>query len=151
MHKTSSEARKERQKKLQEEQDRIDGLKDEDLDQYIKGLYDQRKEILERIDSRKRKAEQITKRGSLANKKRIQAMAGMIEVNENENQTHHQPGKEKNDEFGMADEDWDIYRGLNKDHMDEDEEDLESTKLRDKQQTLIHNSHSRCCRIKDIH
>lgn len=26
----------------------------------------------------------------------------------------------------MADEDWDIYRGLNKDHMDEDEEDLES-------------------------
>jgi hypothetical protein len=53
-------------------------------------------------------------------------MAGMIEVNENENQTHHQPGKEKSDAFGMADEDWDIYRGLNKDHMDEDEEDLES-------------------------
>jgi hypothetical protein len=57
MHKTSSEARKVRQIKLQEEQDRIDGLKDEDLDLYIKGLYDQRKEILERIESRKRKAE----------------------------------------------------------------------------------------------
>jgi hypothetical protein len=27
--------------------------------------------------------------------------------------------------FGMEDEDWDIYRGLNKDHVDEDEEDTE--------------------------
>ena len=48
-------------------------------------------------------------------------MAGMIQVNEDENATHHHPTaeqnkKDKNDKFGMDDGDWDIYRSLNKDH-----------------------------------
>ena len=55
------------------------------------------------------------------NKRRMQAMAGMIQVNEDENATHHKPCaqvnlKDKNDEFGMDDKDWDVYRSLNKDH-----------------------------------
>lgn len=51
-------------------------------------------------------------------------------MNEDENATHHQPSaeqnqKDKNDNFGMDDNDWDVYRSLNKDHQDEDEEDQE--------------------------
>ena len=78
------------------------------------------------IENRKRLREQVSKRGSVTNKRRLQVMAGLIHVNDNENVTHHMPSKEndKGDMFGMEDEDWDIYRGINKTaYCDEDEED----------------------------
>lgn len=61
-------------------------------------------------------------------------MAGLIHVNENENITHLPTKDKKNDDmFGMEDEDWDIYRGLNKDRIDEDEEDQENVTMIEKQ------------------
>ena len=88
------------------------------------------------IENRKRLREQVSKRGSITNKRRLQVMAGLIQVNENEDITHHQPGKEndKSDMFGMEDDDWDIYRGINKmQNFEEDEEDQESIAQIEKQ------------------
>jgi hypothetical protein len=56
-------------------------------------------------------------------------MAGLIEANDNDNTTFHQPGKAKKDDdmFGMEDDDWDIYRGINTNGFnDKDEEDQET-------------------------
>jgi hypothetical protein len=53
-------------------------------------------------------------------------MAGLVNANMNEDKTHHAPGDDKddNDMFGMEDDDWDVYRGINKiGYSDEDEED----------------------------
>lgn len=68
MHKTSADNRKVRNEELRKEKDRIEGLKDEDKDQYIKGLYDARQAILERVKERKRIKEEVSKRGSIKNK-----------------------------------------------------------------------------------
>ena len=54
MHKTSADNRKVRNEALQKEKERIEGLKEEDKDLYIKSLYDARQAILERIETRKR-------------------------------------------------------------------------------------------------
>ena len=35
--------------------------------------------------------------------------------------------------FGYEDDDWDVYRGINKDHQDEDEEDTEAAHVIEKQ------------------
>lgn len=42
MHKTSSINREKRKIEMEQEKKRINGMKDEDKDQYIKGLYDAR-------------------------------------------------------------------------------------------------------------
>ena len=71
MHKTQSVAREKLKKKQHEEQERIDKLINVDKDKYIKGLYDQRQEIMQRVANRKRQQELVSKRGSITNKRRL--------------------------------------------------------------------------------
>lgn len=139
MHKTSSEMREVRRKKEDEEHKRIDDLKDEDRDLYIKGLYDQRHAIMERIELRKKQVEQCSKRGSLKNKLRLRVMAGMVHANDNDGTQFHKPGMENDKKgedamFGYDDEDWNIYRGINKGGFDdENEDDIEAVNQIEKQ------------------
>ena len=94
MLKKSSEAREKMKKKQEEERERIDKLKSEDKDKYIKGLCDSRSKIMQRIDNRKRLQEQVAKRGSITNKRRLAVMAGLIEANDNDAPAYHQPCKD---------------------------------------------------------
>ena len=68
-----------------------------------------------------------SKRGSLSNNKRLTQMAGNINANDTDKIMHHHPGdKVEDDNFGFADEDWDIYRSMNRvEYMGYEEEDEE--------------------------
>ena len=76
-----------------------------------------------------------SKRGSLATKKRLAAVAGMVNANDTDKLMHHKPGEStsSDDGFGMNDEDWDVYRDINRvDDLgfeEEDEEDKEKIDL----------------------
>jgi len=94
-------------------------LKSSDPDAYLKQLYGKRKEILDRISDRSRRKEEFSKRGSKGAQRRLQMMAELgIDAKRAGN-----PDSEEQDTFGAADEDWDVYRGIQKDGFSEDEEE----------------------------
>jgi hypothetical protein len=74
-----------------------------------------------------------TKRGGVAAKKRLAAVAGMVEAKDTDQGLLHQAGSpetsESDDGFGMNDDDWDVYRDINRvedmGFEEEDEEDRE--------------------------
>lgn len=131
MQKSNQIIREERKKKENEEKERIEELIDKDRDAYIKGLYDQRQAILERIEKRKKTEEQFAKRGSMRNKSRLKVMAGMVNAIDSDKTQFLHPGADKkdgmDDNFGVDDQDWDVYRDINKGGFDdENEEDQEA-------------------------
>ena len=60
---------------MTKEKDRIESLKQSNPDSYLKGLYDRRKDILTRMQDRKRQKEELSKRGSKTAQKRMQMIA----------------------------------------------------------------------------
>ena len=64
-------------------------MNEEEKDQYIKNLYDQRQKIIDKMDVRKKKREDLAKRGSLASKRRMRALAGMVEAQDTDKILHH--------------------------------------------------------------
>ena len=89
-------------------------------------LYESRRIILERMQSRAKKREEINKRGSKTAQRRMQMIAELGHEEEKRRAAGQPPVKEKehgNDDFGMEDEDWDVYREIQKDGFSEDEEE----------------------------
>lgn len=58
--------REEKKAQMKIERDQIEKLKQLDPDNYLKSLYDKRKEILDRMSERARRKEEFSKRGSKA-------------------------------------------------------------------------------------
>ena len=120
--------REERKTQQKIDREKIDELKQSDPDSYLKQLYGKRKEILDRIAERSRRKEEFSKRGSKAAQKRLQMMAE-LGLGDQDQKKRGRPQAEPNqdlddhDMFGAADEDWDVYRGIQKDGYSEDEED----------------------------
>ncbi len=83
---------------------------------------------MDRILNRQKKKEEYSKRGSKLSQKRMQTIAE-LGMDDESNQVaggmkQKKQIKDKDkDTFGMADEDWDIYRGIQKDNYSEEEED----------------------------
>ena len=123
-------------RKTQQEKDKkhIEELKNQDKDQYLANLYERRRLILEKMGKRAKQREEISKRGSKTAQRRMQMIAslGIEEKAEKQRATRGAaqenipkvPEREDgNDDFGMADEDWDIYREIQKDGFSEEEEE----------------------------
>ena len=64
MHKTAAELRTKRKEAAEKEKQRVDKLKSENSEAYLANLYESRRIILERMQQRAKKREDITKRGS---------------------------------------------------------------------------------------
>lgn len=116
------------------ERKRIEELKTQNKDQYLANLYERRRLILEKMSKRAKQREEIAKRGSKTAQRRMQMIAslGIEEKQERkratrgaiQNDTPQVPEREDgNDDFGMADQDWDIYREIQKDGFSEEEEE----------------------------
>ena len=116
------------------ERKRIEELKTQNKDQYLANLYERRRLILEKMSKRSKQREEIAKRGSKTAQRRMQMIAslGIEEKPERkratrgaiQNDTPQAPEREDgNDDFGMADQDWDIYREIQKDGFSEEEEE----------------------------
>ena len=116
------------------ERKRIEELKTQNKDQYLANLYERRRLILEKMSKRSKQREEIAKRGSKTAQRRMQMIAslGIEEKPERKRATRgaiqydtpQVPEREDgNDDFGMADQDWDIYREIQKDGFSEEEEE----------------------------
>ena len=123
MHKTAQEMRERRKLIQAEEKKRTEELKTKDKDTYLANLYERRRFILEKMQKRAKQREEISKRGSKTAQRRMQMIAslGIEEKPEKKRATRgavqdaqpQQPEREDgDDEFGMADEDWDVYREI---------------------------------------
>jgi actin-related protein 5 len=97
-----------RQSKKQE-REKLEKLRQENPDAYLKDLHDKRNCILSRIESRRKQREGT--QGRQRNQRRLKIMAELGDENN------------EDDTFGMNEEDWQIYREIQKDNANEEEED----------------------------
>ena len=75
MHKTAQKMRDQRKKEQESEKQRIEDLKSKDKEQYVANLYEQRRLLLERLQSRAKQKEEFAKRGSKGAQRRMQMLA----------------------------------------------------------------------------
>lgn len=71
------------------------------------------------MHDRKKQKDDFSKRGTVQSHKRMQIIA---ELGDEEQFSPNKPEKTR-DNFGVDDEDWDVYRDIQKDGFSEDEED----------------------------
>lgn len=89
-------------------------FKEEQPEEYLNNLYERRNNLNRKIEDRKKKQQEMNTRNSRFNQRRMQALAYLG--------AEQQLGKDDN--FGMRDEDWDIYRGITRE-LDSDDENAE--------------------------
>lgn len=84
---------------------------DEDIKQWLSEVYRKRKDMLERRTLRRQRRQDMAKRGTIASQERMRLISQLAR-------------KEKNDDdFGIRDEDWDVYKAINKEGGDTDSEE----------------------------
>jgi actin-related protein 5 len=110
IQKANRDLREQRKAKAQEEQERIEKLKVEDPEAYLQDLHRQRQEVLQRIEDRKKLKIELQNRNSRTNQRRQKVIAELVtEVGD--------------DNFGLKDQDWNVYREIHIDNQEEEEED----------------------------
>jgi len=92
-------------------------MKQKDPEKYLIGLYRKKKELLEKIESYKQTRKEFQNRHSKVNQKRMYVLAELGKESER-SRKNATP-----DEFGIKDEDWEIYRGISRHNLSEDEEE----------------------------
>ena len=92
-------------------------MKQKDPEKYLIGLYRKKKELLEKIENYKQTRKEFQNRHSKVNQKRMYVLAELGKEFER-NRKNATP-----DEFGIKDEDWEIYRGISRHNLSEDEEE----------------------------
>jgi actin-related protein 5 len=118
MQKSSYIKRMEKRKKDEAEKQRIDKMKTEDPESYIKNLYAKRKTIYKRIELRKEKKEQMSKRDGFKRKMKTIAQIGAI----NDETKNKKKEDSEEDDFGINDDDWQLYKTIAKPGYEEDDE-----------------------------
>ncbi|XP_065674500.1 actin-related protein 5 [Hydra vulgaris] len=107
----------------------------EDVEKLIEELENKSLEIMDRKYSRNLRKQALNKRKSYASKERMRILSQLAKSGKNTNNGSSKI--EKEDTFGMKDEDWDVYKFISKDGDDsEDEQDEE--KLTEIKQSLGH-------------
>jgi actin-related protein 5 len=113
MQKTAAVLREEKKKAVALAKVHLQNLKtSENIANHMLDLYVERKNLLERMESRKRDKEDFSKRGTAQAAKRMQIIAEL--------------GKEEQvqeSSFGMDDNDWNVYKDIQKNCFSEDEEE----------------------------
>lgn len=120
MQKSSYLKRMEKRKKDEVERERIEKLKKDDPESYLNNLYAKRKLIYTRIERRKEAKEQMSKRDGFKRKMKTIAKIGAIN---DETKNTKKNNESDEDDFGINDEDWQVYKTIAKPGYEEDEEE----------------------------
>jgi len=129
MLKASYEAREKIKKEKEEERLRIEEEKRKeeerrlkDPEGWLKNIHKQHDEILQKINERKKRKNQLTDRRSQVSQSRMRSIAHLADDEELAPKRRRRGQDE--DTFGLNDDDWSIYRAINKDeHSDTEEEE----------------------------
>ncbi|KAL0078787.1 hypothetical protein J3Q64DRAFT_1638036 [Phycomyces blakesleeanus] len=114
--KEEAKAQEEEQARLEEEERR------RNPGNWIKGVKDKREKVIDRIKKRKRLAMELADRRSRASQMRMRSIANL--ASDSPSPKRRRKGQEE-DTFGADDDDWMIYREINReDESDDEEEDL---------------------------
>lgn len=127
--KAAHDARMAKRAKETEDKERLERLRDEDADSFLQDLYRSRQELAERIDTRRRKKLEQANRQSRTNRSRLKIIAELGREDEGE------------DNFGVNDNDWDIYKEIQRDSAEEDEEDINALADLDNEISKIDPNH----------
>ena len=126
MQKSSWLKRMEKRKKDEIEKQKIDKMKAEDPDKYLKSLYAKRRTIYKRMEDRKEQKEQMSKRDDF--KRKMKTIAEIGAINNDDDSKIKKKEQEEDDNFGMNDDDWQLYKTIAKPGYEEDdvEEDVQA-------------------------
>ena len=120
MQKNAYYSRLEKKELARKEKEKIETLKKENKDKYLVSLYRTKKEILERLAKYEELKRDMVNRHSKTNMKRMQTLA---ELGKDSDGMERGSGSWEDDDFGKNDEDWEIYREVNKNNINEEEEE----------------------------
>jgi actin-related protein 5 len=120
MQRSAYLTRLEKREVLQKEKERIEEIKQKDPENYLLSLYIRKKELLDRIENYKLIRKELSNRHSKTNLKRMMVLA---ELGKEDSTTKKKNENSKDDSFGMRDDDWDVYRGISRHNLSEDEEE----------------------------
>mmetsp|Transcript_20645 Transcript_20645/g.20376 ORF Transcript_20645/g.20376 Transcript_20645/m.20376 type:complete len:261 (-) Transcript_20645:117-899(-) len=103
---------------------KIEKMKVENPEEYLKSLYSRRKAIYHRMEDRKERKEQMSKRDGFKRKMKTIAKIGAI----NDETKNKKNNESEEDDFGINDEDWQVYKTIAKPGYEEDdqEEDIQA-------------------------
>ena len=122
MQKNAYYSRLEKREIARREKEKIENLKKENKEKYLVSLYRNKKEILERLAKYEELKRDMVNRHSKTNMKRMQTLAELGK-DSNEGGSGGSSTKGEEDDFGKNDEDWEIYREVNKNNINEEEEE----------------------------
>ena len=122
MQKNAYYSRLEKRENARREKEKIENLKKENKEKYLVSLYRNKKEILERLAKYEELKRDMVNRHSKTNMKRMQTLAELGK-DSNEGGSGGSSTKGEDDDFGKNDEDWEIYREVNKNNINEEEEE----------------------------
>lgn len=149
--------RLEKKEQARLKKEHIEYLKSSDPENYLVSLFAQKKEILEKLENIKQIRKDLQNRRSKTNLNRMMVLAELENETNNKNNTNtrtkrekskhvtyketdtkdkkkgkfnnkNNKNKENDDDFGINDDDWDVYREISK-HNLSDDEDEEKTLL----------------------
>uniref|UniRef100_A0A1B6L6D3 Actin-related protein 5 n=1 Tax=Graphocephala atropunctata TaxID=36148 RepID=A0A1B6L6D3_9HEMI len=96
---------------------------EEDLQQWVAGIKKKRQEVLDRRNARRQRRQDMARRRTVAAQERMRLINQLARK------------EKKDDDFGMRDEDWDVYKAINKEGGDTDS-DEETEKLLELEEIL---------------
>jgi actin-related protein 5 len=131
MQKQAHLNRLEKREKQRIEKERVEDLKNRDPESYLVNLYRRKKEIIDRLEKYKAARRDISNRSSKAIRGRLMVLAELSSCNEGKTQ-------DIVDDFGMKDEDWEVYRGISRNNLSEDEEE-DQQQLQEVEAQIIEN------------
>ncbi|XP_068203337.1 actin-related protein 5 [Palaemon carinicauda] len=120
----ATEEEEPRPKKLCED---LSPKKRADLEQWVEGVKQQWREIQARRAARRQKRQEMAKRRTAASQERMRIISQLARR------------EKKDDNFGMRDEDWDVYKAINKEGGGSDSEE-ENEKLQELETALRQHS-----------
>ncbi|OXU27942.1 hypothetical protein TSAR_010339 [Trichomalopsis sarcophagae] len=98
----------------------------QDFDEWITGVRRKRQEILEKRMAKRQRRQDMAKRRTAAAQERMRIISQLARK------------EKRDDDFGMRDEDWDVYKVINREGGDSDSE-LEQEKLLELEDVLRHH------------
>jgi hypothetical protein len=118
-------SRLEKRESQKREKEKIEELKQKDPEKYLLNLYIKKKEILEKLKNFKQIRKDLSNRLLKVNMRKMIVLAELSGEGKNANEKNSKKKDKENqvDDFGLNDEDWEIYRGIGRHNISEDEEE----------------------------
>ncbi|XP_014235354.1 actin-related protein 5 [Trichogramma pretiosum] len=98
----------------------------QDFEEWISGIRKRRQDIIDKRAAKKQRRQDMAKRRTAAAQERMRIISHLAKKDKRE------------DDFGMRDEDWDVYKAINKEGGDSDSE-LEQERLMELEEVLRHH------------